>query len=616
MTDRRHERRQSDQRGDGEHVVQQRRGGGGGEMLHAVQRAGQQRRETNQHQIRKRDPRQIDRQREFVRIFGEARRKHVHDLRHEDLAQDRQPAQPERHHRDRFLSETTRRVRSLDRQQSGEFRDERGVERAFTKQPAEQIGQFVGHEERVGDRTGADQVRHQHVAQKAEHPADHGPAADGHHALQHRRPPSPDGRRRQCRVAVHVTGRIGQSAQGETLPPARRRVGQPQIRHAAEQRGEHHLGLDPRQLRADAKMDAAAERQRLQPFPCDVQPVGIGKHLRIAIGGADQCHDQVAFRECFGSEHDRLRHRAGDRLYRALEPQDFLDRVRDQRRIVAHRRPLVRSAKQRPDPVADQVDRRFMAGGEQQRRIGAQFLGGQMIAGFFRLDQQGQQIVARVAPPLLEQRLEIRPRRQRALIGAIEFFPGRRHRVQQSGARRGRGHEPRAIRLRDAQKFAYHQHGQGKRQIADRVHRAGRRDLIQQPVGDRLNARTHVLDLARGEHLGDQTTQPRVVRRIAHQHHVRQLDHRRLSHRGRAEPADQCLGVGIILAQSPVAQQERGVFVSRKKRPPERGAPDRRAFPQRAKRRIRIGDERRIARVEPDHGNGLLARATIASNST
>ena len=159
MADGRHERRQPDQRGDGEQVVKHGRGGGGGEMFHAVQRAGQQRGEADQHQIRKRDARQIDRQGEFVRVRDEARREHVHDLGHEDLAQNRQRSQPERHDRDGFLGETARGVRALGGEQAGEFGHERGVERALAEQAAKQVGQFVGGEERVRDRAGADQRR-------------------------------------------------------------------------------------------------------------------------------------------------------------------------------------------------------------------------------------------------------------------------------------------------------------------------------------------------------------------------------------------------------------------------------------------------------------------------
>ena len=38
---------------------------------------------------------------------GKSRREHMHQLRHENLAEDRDRAQPEGHHGNRFLSETT-----------------------------------------------------------------------------------------------------------------------------------------------------------------------------------------------------------------------------------------------------------------------------------------------------------------------------------------------------------------------------------------------------------------------------------------------------------------------------------------------------------------------------
>ena len=70
---------------------------------------------------------------------------------------------------------------------------------------------------------------------------------------------------------------------------------QAQIRQAAQDRFEHHRGLDPSQLGAEAEMDAAAKGQRAQILARDVEPVRIFEHIRVAIGRADQRNDDVPF---------------------------------------------------------------------------------------------------------------------------------------------------------------------------------------------------------------------------------------------------------------------------------------------------------------------------------
>jgi hypothetical protein len=64
-------------------------------------------------------------------------------------------------------------------QGAGEQRHEGGVERPLGEQPTEEVGQLEGDEEGVGHGAGADQGGDRHVAQEAEHPARHRPAADG-----------------------------------------------------------------------------------------------------------------------------------------------------------------------------------------------------------------------------------------------------------------------------------------------------------------------------------------------------------------------------------------------------------------------------------------------------
>ena len=182
---RRHIGRQKQHEGDRDDVEQQVRRRGGGEPVEPVQHAGHQRGEADQQQVGKGDARQRDGEGELGRDRLEPRRQHGHHLRHEDLADDGQAAEPEGHDGEGFLGEAVGGGAALGGEHAREGGDEGGVEGALAEQAAEQVGQLQGDEEGVGHRPGAEQRRDQHVAREAEHAACHGPAADRQDIAEH-----------------------------------------------------------------------------------------------------------------------------------------------------------------------------------------------------------------------------------------------------------------------------------------------------------------------------------------------------------------------------------------------------------------------------------------------
>ena len=78
----------------------------------------------------------------------------------------------------RLSGEDARGVGAVGVKALGEERDERRVESAFGKQPAEHVGNAERHEEGVGRVRGAEHGGNQHVARKAEHAAQDGHRAD------------------------------------------------------------------------------------------------------------------------------------------------------------------------------------------------------------------------------------------------------------------------------------------------------------------------------------------------------------------------------------------------------------------------------------------------------
>src|SRR6516165_6594544 len=137
-------------------------------------------------------------------------------------------------------------------------------------------------------------------------------------------------------------GQRFQAAQSESRPPLRI-VGivEPQIRQTAEQRRYGDLALDTGELGPKAMMDAAAERERTSLPPRDIETVGIGKGLRIAIGGAKQANDRLALGEIHAADLDILERGACNDLDRRIIAQEFLDRAADQRGIFPQELQLV-----------------------------------------------------------------------------------------------------------------------------------------------------------------------------------------------------------------------------------------------------------------------------------
>src|SRR5262245_176775 len=78
-------------------------------------------------------------------------------------------------------------------------------------------------------------------------------------------------------IASPARGQAVQAAQHEGLPPVRMLgIVEPQRREAPQQGGDRYLALDAGELRAEAEVDAAAERQRPDVGPGNVESVGIG----------------------------------------------------------------------------------------------------------------------------------------------------------------------------------------------------------------------------------------------------------------------------------------------------------------------------------------------------
>ena len=164
---------------DKNNVQQDRRRGGGDETLERIEYAAQHRRQRHEHKIGKGQAGEIDRKLELLRVVAKSASDHAHDLGHEDFYQQAENDQHAGHNAEDTLGELARGGATGLRQLTGEQWHEGGVKCPFGEQPAEDVGQLQRHEEGIGNLAGAEQARDQNIADKSQHPAAHGPAADG-----------------------------------------------------------------------------------------------------------------------------------------------------------------------------------------------------------------------------------------------------------------------------------------------------------------------------------------------------------------------------------------------------------------------------------------------------
>ncbi len=244
-----------------------------------------------------------------------------------------------------------------------------------------------------------------------------------------------------------------------------------------------------------------------------------------------------------------------------------------------------------------------MARAEQQADIGAQLLRRQAISRLLGTHQFGREIVLGFAPAQLAELVEIGIAHLGARIGLLQLLAAHRHGIEDAAAHVAAHQESRAMVLRDSQHVANHDHRQAMGDVADHIHLTLVGHPVELLVDQFADSHPHVGDAPRGEGLGHQAAQARMVRRIDHQHGLRQVGDRRLLH-----AVGTVLSLDVarkILAESAIAQGRGDVLVSAQQPEAHRRLEHRRGLAQAVIERIGIGDEGRIERIE---GYGIASR--------
>src|ERR1700730_5372903 len=111
-----------------------------------------------------------------------------------------------------------------------------------------------------------------------------------------------------------------QASQYKRLTPIRMLgIIEHELWEAAQQRGNGDLAFDAGELGAEAKMDSATERQRADIAAGNVGAVGVGIDRGIAIGGAEQAQNRIAFSHIDAPNCDSRQCRASRELHRRIE---------------------------------------------------------------------------------------------------------------------------------------------------------------------------------------------------------------------------------------------------------------------------------------------------------
>jgi hypothetical protein len=111
--------------------------------------------------------------------------------------------------------------------------------------------------------------------------------------------------------------------------------------------------------------------------PADVEPIGLGEHLRVAVRRPQRQVQQLTLADRLAAQRQVLTGDPLQELRRAVVPQALLHRRPHQPRVIARPAQLLGVVQQGQDGVAELVLRGDVAGTEQQDALRTDLLGRQ-----------------------------------------------------------------------------------------------------------------------------------------------------------------------------------------------------------------------------------------------
>ena len=271
-------------------------------------------------------------------------------------------------------------------------------------------------------------------------------------------------------------------------------------------------------------MDAVAEGQMRVGIAADVEALGVGEGLRIAVGRVHEGEDALAAPDQASAELDVVGGDARQGAGRPVVAQPFLDGARRERRVGPESLPLFAKAHGVEEAVADQVGRGLVAGEEQQDRRADHLVRRQRILLVARQHQPAQHVAGRLGGARLDQTAEIAGHQARAFLGAPVLVAGDLRGADEQRDVIRPCLDPPQVVARHAQHVHDHAGGQRIGEVGDEVDRLAacglRRHAVEQLRDDALDVGAQALDRGRREDPGEQAAQARMVGRILEHHPV------------------------------------------------------------------------------------------------
>src|SRR5580704_6942126 len=137
----------------------------------------------------------------------------------------------------------------------------------------------------------------------------------------------------QRRFEANLQG--GESAQAKVFAPTDETGFQLKVRKPLQDGCEGNLSFHSGQRSSETEMGSEAECDVTVVLAADVEPVGIGKALRIPVGCAHYRDHGLPLADLFSAHFDIIWRQTGGVLARTLVPQQLFDRAGYEREIIS-----------------------------------------------------------------------------------------------------------------------------------------------------------------------------------------------------------------------------------------------------------------------------------------
>jgi EmrB/QacA subfamily drug resistance transporter len=341
-----------------------------------------------------------------------------------------------------------------------------------------------------------------------------------------------------------------------------RRDREPQGREAFEQHAQPDFHLDASQRRADAEVRAVTEGHLRRGIPVNVKRVRITEQVLVATRGAHvHYHGFLLLDERIPDPHVLYRDPVGERATGVVQPQQLLDRVGPQARVLQQLGQRIGVAGQGEHRAAQHGGAAVVTSDQQRAAQAGQFVLGKLalLVGDHRerLDQAGVGVLA-IVGQFDEVVLQLRQRRSHLLLGVLLVEGKNSPRPPVELLPVDDGH---------AEHLAYHAARQWPREHLVQVDGRGHpRHVGQQLPHDQVDVRPQLLHPTCGERLRGQLAYPGVPGRVHVEQAVRigqghlHAGHSLVEGRRPAEPVVGQHGLDVL-----VLHQQPGLIAGRQR---------------------------------------------------